>query len=265
MPDGSMAVKSAWMVLKGGESNRSRYYHRKAWVRTRAPGSDKAPTCTREEVALIGLHIVQKTLNSPQWIWSSFEHVDNLTNRRPADSPDAIAPFALHDASTDGLATHPVWPMSEPAVPFNVARVYPLHPAAIATNRRYVAALRALKVAGPGDVLWQHYRLVTTQWPRDPRSPQVEGVSFPRLLLNGQAYSYNNPVFETFFQDLTTDAHEENGCFACHRVVRNQSDRLWTPVAHAFASSPTDAAQKVAPLRSLAQQLERLRLAKPIK
>ena len=40
------------------------------------------PSWKAVTVGLVGFHIAQKTETSPQWIWSTFEHVDNLATNR---------------------------------------------------------------------------------------------------------------------------------------------------------------------------------------
>src|SRR5262249_28597240 len=77
-PDGAIVLKSAWIELPAGASPSSagspRYYvHDKAWVQI--PGDTK---CQQTSVGLVGLHVVYKTKDRPQWIWSSFEHVANV-------------------------------------------------------------------------------------------------------------------------------------------------------------------------------------------
>ena len=44
------------------------------------PGSmiQSAEKCTQRTMGLVGLHIVSKTPARPQWIWSTFEQVDNV-------------------------------------------------------------------------------------------------------------------------------------------------------------------------------------------
>jgi len=34
--------------------------------------------CAKADIALVGLHIMIKTHYRPQWLWSTFEQVDNV-------------------------------------------------------------------------------------------------------------------------------------------------------------------------------------------
>ena len=71
----SLDLKAAWIDMTG-VPNPERYYTRTAWLMN--PFTTPNPTCTEITVGLVGLHIVQKTPSRPQWIWSTFEQVDNV-------------------------------------------------------------------------------------------------------------------------------------------------------------------------------------------
>src|SRR5208283_5128035 len=68
--------------------------------------------CGKRDVALVGLHIVVKTQYRPQWIWSSFEHVDNVPpigvgDAREPDARDARASYSYNDPSKEQSAVAP--------------------------------------------------------------------------------------------------------------------------------------------------------------
>jgi hypothetical protein len=92
--NGSIEVKAAWRIIKGdeGEAVRKRYY-----VIDNAQVFDVAAgACTKQTIALVGFHIVAKTPSRPQWIWSSFEHVDNV----PGTTTEPAPPLAYRCRST---------------------------------------------------------------------------------------------------------------------------------------------------------------------
>src|SRR5271155_1306561 len=79
---GSIAVKAAWRPLNAADTPaiRARYY-----VVDNANVVDVAKTlaaghvvCSKSDVALVGMHIVIRTKDQPQGLWSTFEHVDNV-------------------------------------------------------------------------------------------------------------------------------------------------------------------------------------------
>ena len=166
---GALDVKSAWMDMTNvPDAQKSRYYTRQAWVTdpTSPPGSG----CTKIWVGLVGLHIVQKTATRPQWIWSTFEQVDNVPQ-----SPGATGPFGFNDArGTASPISPPVKPDPNGGFPatnwaspqiYNVVRLQPIHPSTQTTNKSYQQSLAA---AGSK---WQFYQLVMTQWPLQLNPP----------------------------------------------------------------------------------------------
>lgn len=74
--DGSTELKAAWKELKSSEleAAKLRYYT----IQAKVPAMQSGQASETRNFALVGFHIVQKTPKRPQWVWSSFEHVDNL-------------------------------------------------------------------------------------------------------------------------------------------------------------------------------------------
>jgi len=211
-PAGSISVKSAWVEMKNLDS--SRFYTRKAWIRT-SPNS-----CTQTTVGLIALHIVHKTRTNKRWIWSTFEHVDNVPDDPgPACQPPVPA-FTFHDTSCTPMPDPSMLPHNDPFAPpvgvFNVVRTG----AFISTltqeaNDAYHAIL-------PPSV-WKNYRLVMTQWGvGQPPSADQGGnpdYTFPGT---GSNSAFANPVMETFFQTRVSLS-----CLGCHGETAVQSDYVW--------------------------------------
>ncbi len=102
-PDGSLAIKAAWLDMAGfTEAQTRRYYTRTAILKDPDKG-----TCSRVTVGLVGLHVVQKTPSRPQWSWSTYEHVDNV----PPAQAEGPGTFTFHDGGACGDAGR------EPPVP----------------------------------------------------------------------------------------------------------------------------------------------------
>ena len=55
----------------------SHYFTRDAIIYRRDPLGGDA-TCRPAKVGLVGFHIAHKTYYAPQWVWSTFEHVENV-------------------------------------------------------------------------------------------------------------------------------------------------------------------------------------------
>jgi hypothetical protein len=237
-PSGSIEVKAAWREFNDSDSpeTRKRYY------RVEALAQDyRTNAGVKKEFGLIGLHIVQKTPLRPQWIWSSFEHVDNVPSfgQRPAPG----SKFSLNEpalsqnlfpATATDTATSETYldSNSEPilavagarvATPMQVIRKLPIAPQTLSTNQRYQN-----KLAG---TVWANYMIVTTQWPSDPSTP--DGTPFPPDPTgNSNDVSISNTTMETYFQNGTS-------CMTCHHLFgSNKLDFVFFPSVHAQSQDP---------------------------
>jgi hypothetical protein len=207
---GSTEVKGAWRILtdKDTPAIRARYY-----IVPQAQVFDVvAGKCTLQDIALVGLHIVTKTPDRPQWIWSTFEHVDNVPGATP---PPAGIPFSFNDPAQPQVlnpATRPA-PISSTNPPLatptamQVVRKQPIKPQTMAMNQAYWS-LPQIK-----GTIWQNYQLVMTQWPTQitPEAPSNDGAPFPS---GGSALA--NTTMETYFQ------FDGGDCMSCHTISNAQ-------------------------------------------
>lgn len=217
---GAIMTKAAWRLMSEvPQDQRGRYYAVDAQVYDPATNQ-----CTAQPVGLVGLHIAQKVDGLPQWVWSTFEHVDVLTT---GTKPGLLAPCAPTDTNcshVQGFANRPASTtlIADPAqrVPANVARINPIPttPAGAGTDAVNAAFQQAL--AG---TVWANYQLIVTQWPFNPGTfkapdnggtyPCWSGDPFP----TAQAV---NLTMETYFQNaqdtLFTATAGGNGCMGCH-------------------------------------------------
>jgi len=90
-PDTSIEVKAAWKELCTDSDKcrvvdyPSRYFAREVIVYDELTGDcEEQPRL----MGLVGLHVIQKTFWAPQWIWTTFEQIDNV----PFLASDQIAP-----------------------------------------------------------------------------------------------------------------------------------------------------------------------------
>ena len=246
--NGSLDVKSAWMDMTNvAAAAQMRYYTRMADVLDPQTG-----TCSNKLVGLVGLHIVQKTPSRPQWIWSTFEQIDNVSTPPHAGAPGPFGEGTFNYNDGKGAAMpqknpyqltnlpgNPVPP------PFNVTRTKPIHDSTQATNQLYQAALKG--------TVWQNYQLVMTQWPLQPNSPTTDGTpanTFPGV---GASTSFANATLETFDQASIFNT----GCMLCHNTTRKQTDFLWSLEDHAFPATTPNLLMKNSSFRALKNLLER--------
>lgn len=105
----SMTVKLAWMDAgECGGSGPSDIYTEDLLIfdppDTTASGD---ASCNCRKMALVGIHIAQKTVNQGGWIWSTFEHKNNAPDCQPASAnmPAPTAPDAGTGKNSPGPNT----------------------------------------------------------------------------------------------------------------------------------------------------------------
>jgi hypothetical protein len=198
---GAITIKAAWKVLGAGDDP-NRFHKMTAWAYTPA-GSGTAESCVPKHFGLVGLHLAHKTASRPQWIWSTFEQVDNAP---PGDAPRSAS---FYDVACTGEHCKPnvmsprPWRPATKGIPTQVTRLTPIPGGTAAVNTRWQAALRHVDAASP----WQYYMLVGTQWPTAPDDPDGIGLPTPPTLANA--------VIETFIQQGGEGA--ASSCIHCHR------------------------------------------------
>jgi hypothetical protein len=209
---GSVHVKAAWKILNttgpGQLDNPSRFYTAQALIYT--PGRPSAFLAT---VGLVGMHIAHKTTSRPEWIWSTFEQVDNAADM-PAQGqpipppPDPPKQYSFTNADCQIAQCPPNQQITQTSnQPVQVLRVTPIQDTKM-LNAQFQLALHAWN---PKNV-WQYYQLVSTQWPTTPGNIQAFGDPRPAFLAN--------TVIETFFQGPSpahpTGADPPHSCMDCH-------------------------------------------------
>jgi hypothetical protein len=224
---GSIEVKAAWRILTERDTPaiRQRYYVVNNVAVSSVGNNSPAAACSFADIALVGLHIVVKTKYRPQWIWMSFEHVDNVPpvgvgKAREPDAKDALVPYAFNDAikrpaRVDPQISAPMLepismrnpPQSDPE-PIQVVRRRPIEAGIMAMNRAYWALPEI------GNTVWANYMLVMAQWPTSakPASPKNPGHPFPA---SDVKTNLANTTMETFQQ------HAPTSCMSCHHQVSN--------------------------------------------
>ena len=221
---GALMLKAAWKVLVPGVDDASRFYAVDSLVLE--PTTKK---CTPQRVGLVGFHIVQKLVAFPEWIWSTFEQVDNVPESgNPAGRRYSFNNGSASPATTGGWADRPptMAPKLQPVAerkPVQVTRLNAIPDGTRALNPSWQKA-----VAG---TVWANYQLVFTQWPTTPGQfktmeaggiyPQDAGAPFP-------VSGVTNTAMETYFQSQTDAAGAGgNSCMRCHYRA-SQADFSWT-------------------------------------
>jgi hypothetical protein len=182
-PAGSVIVKAAWRIIAEGPDGdpvaaadrdfRGRCYWTRARIRINDRWEDR-------RVGLVGLHVIHRTPKRPQWIWSSFEQVDNV----PDGDPEPRKAYSFnygaekqgknlpHNSDPDPLLSTATIPAVRTGqqllgegtlpIPIQVVRERPIQKSTRGTN----AKMQAL--AGVAGTPWANYQLVVTQYPTRP-------------------------------------------------------------------------------------------------
>jgi hypothetical protein len=197
-PDHSVTVKAAWRELPDDPEVQRRFYHLPAKILDWRP--DGTPVVLDRVVGLVGLHIVHKTPKRKNWVWSTFEHVDN-TERSPGGlhpsfcSADAGASFDTAGTNVAPPTVESGKPLPANPEPVQVARKTPVPQSTAQTNDAYHNHPQVR------DTVWRYYRLVANQWPLRPGDAAPPGPHFP-------AGPVANVTLETY--------HQTSSCIGCH-------------------------------------------------
>lgn len=204
---GSMMIKAAWKLM--GENDDTALFHTSEAYVYNNPSefAGVKPACELQKVGLVGFHIGTKTAGSPQWAWSTFEHLNNV----PTQGETASKPHYNYFSSECGddcaeVNSPPARPW-DPAIaytrPSQIERVIPIDAATKALNKQYQDALLA---AVPNSV-WANYELVSTQWPTNAGSTtDPTGAPAPSFLAN--------TTLETYIQGSVRQT--SSSCIQCH-------------------------------------------------
>ena len=234
---GSIMVKAAWRISTSSDDPK-RFYAINAQIY-----NPQSKTCTPSTVLLVGLHIAHKVDPFTEWVWSTFEQVDNVppdpdVSPKPTPPPSGYSfnngtgnPPTPNGFNYKPPLTAPGTPTPTPS-PVQVSRVNPIPNTPQGQSTRDVNLYYQGLVRG---TVWQYYQLVVTQWPGNPGVgtgkpfmlmqkggvyPQNAGAAFP-------AFGAVNTTMETYFQTQNDAAGAGgNSCMSCHYRA-GQSDFSW--------------------------------------
>lgn len=215
-PAGSIIVKAAWTPLD--ESDVGRFQSINACV-------CDSDACTVQRMGLTGLHVMAKTPSAPQWIWSTFEQVDNVPNSCTAPTPGRYTYF---DASKGLQNANRQTPLGTPS---QICRVFPIPSREPACGSHddasdNVQAVNGAMQAALASTRFAHYGLVNTQWPKPGGTPK----GAPHTVFEAQPALLGNSALESFIQDSSS-------CMGCHAMARTRRHASGSPGDRGFVSS----------------------------
>ncbi len=202
---GATEIKLAWKELDPKKDDKSRFFVARVKISPAEPlkpGQTELPP--REvDAGLVGMHIAVRTRSSPEWIWATFEQVDDTRVNHDAKGhpvrPNFFDPAhpnlpvnvlppknAILDPNTGapkpaGGQTPTTWIESLTTTPTQVKRIDlptqgSLNPldADLAKDAAELNAEVQARLQAMGSV-FQYYELVDTQWPVHPNAPAFAG------------------------------------------------------------------------------------------
>ena len=209
-PPATILVKAAWRKLDRSED----------WARFKTSlvilTNPETGNCdpTPAVMGLVGLHVVRKTGGMWQWMWATFEHVDNAPQFD--DAVDLSKSFSFYNPACSRCPVN-----QEPASKTPVANPTPVQvmreqsiPQAIRDVNTFVWS--QLQGADPQNAqsVWMNYQLVNATWPATPRNlPTTPGVTAPMPLAQFEFRSTGNRRTN----NVTLETYRQNkGCLDCH-------------------------------------------------
>jgi hypothetical protein len=228
---GAVMLKASWRI-KTEKDDANRYLTATALILD--PQTQK---CTPQPIILVGLHIAHKVAPFSEWVWSTFEHVDNVPPDTMPPQPAPQGGYSFNNGTatpqtTGGYANRPPQPAPsvQPVnarVPVQVTRLNPIPDTPQGASTRDINAYFQQLLKG---TVWQYYQLVITQWPAHPGTfvTMENGGVYPRDA--GDAFPANgavNTTMETYFQSQNDAAGAGgNSCMSCHYRA-GKSDFSW--------------------------------------
>jgi hypothetical protein len=223
---GGIIIKVSWKVLDL-EAEKRRFHTVDAVISMLPEHGSTQRRCVRKTLGLIGFHVMHKTVKRLQWIWTSFEHVDNVPEQSEIGKRKSwnFYQFCNTRACPPVNQTPPRPWEPKPSVglkfdgPFRsqIVRVTPLTEDTKRMNKKFQEILRG--------TVWENYMLLSTQWPSDfgcagkktsdpgpdpntdlEKEPDMNCAPAPTFLANS--------TLETYSQGNVPLA--SSSCMACH-------------------------------------------------
>lgn len=223
--EGATEIKTAWRIMIPGVDDTTRFFTRRAIIVV-----PKENVVTKVEirdtvtVGLVGMHLVRNVSNhGSDWIWSSFEQIDNAPECPKGNCPAGAGTFSFYNPGCTGCALNA--PPSAPGNNFlwsvaqgpnrqygrqyavngygsQIGRINPVEASTDSISTRW---RNKLKEAGS---VWQYYRLIGSQWLNAQASRPGGGNTY------GIPPAEANTAMESYLQ--VVKAGGSGSCMNCH-------------------------------------------------
>ncbi len=213
--EGAIIIKSAWVVLTDS-SEYGDYFTRT--VRVKEKNGMKVRT-----LGLVGMHIIHKVAEVTQWVWSSFEHIDNaplIDSTGKVILKPGIDYLYFDENNTDASLYNKHPDSIYQPNPFSrkssqVVQILASLKSTDSINEQF----HALIAKNNKKSVWLHYRLVGTQWPFNPNLFTPGSDYQPALM--------GNAIMETYVQKTSS-------CMSCHSYARFLNTKSDTSFSYGF-------------------------------
>ena len=243
-PVGAAVFKASWRVVPDG-TQATGFYTEKTTVPlliNKPAGGitvDPSGKTRAVTVALVGLHVVGVTANHPEFLWGTFEQVQNAPDLADPNGYNSPAPvsnksFTFYAANTPANACNPAPksitlkvtdPVKQTVAPItNVFRQYATGGADPArtqdinvVNEAAQNEMANLVPPQPKETVWANYKLIGTLWIEactlQPGVSQLEKQGIASVDLA-------DATLETFFQGPQNNFNGNSvaNCFMCHNT-----------------------------------------------
>ena len=214
---GAIVIKAAWKVLDP-KAQTSGFHTARVLVYIPPQDNPKIrEKCYVATVGLVGLHIVHRTQVEPQWVWGTFEHVDNDPTQAEVSAGQAHRQYNFFNPGCKNCVVNhqPPRPWNPNIVPFPGG-----YHSQIVRLTDMTDEVKKLNTAFQGilgnNSPWKNYMLISTQWPTDGTSKtDPNGVPAPTFL--------GNTTMETYIQG--TVPQSSSSCMACHGNATDTTGR----------------------------------------
>lgn len=242
-PVGAAVFKAAWKVVPEGTMAPG-FYNEMSTVPllVNKPGGgimvDPSGKTRPARVALVGLHVVGVTDNHPEFLWATFEQIQNAPDLPPNVQPNSTQPvsknaYTFYKAKTPAnacnvkatptvdLAKQTVTPITNVfrqfatggAEPFRTQDIMNINTAAQGEMKNMAKG----KNPKPKETVWANYKLIGTLWLKantlQPNVSQLEKQGVASIELA-------NSTLETYFQGPQNNFNHNpmSNCFMCHNT-----------------------------------------------
>jgi cytochrome c len=224
-PDGSMLIKAAWREVSPEEEP---FYHTVTACVCEKDQNGQPVKCEKKRMGLVGFHIAQKTYSAPQWIWSTFEQINNVPGPQASGHPAFYNPVCRSCKPNH---------QTRPGTPNQIVRSAAI-PARNPDCSQPTQALDNVRQLN-GDVqralaknhsVFRYYELINTQWPLPPRN------SSPATVFKAQPAALANSTMESFVQPTSS-------CMGCHAMARTVNPNQFVSAHFSFTLNNAQPAQ----------------------